>query len=279
MKTVLLTISALIAFAANSILCKLALKNNEIDATTFTLIRLISGAAVLYILLNFNKKSSASINKGSWLSGVMLFLYAITFSFAYITLDTGTGALILFGTVQITIISHSIFSGNKLNISEWLGVLISFIGFVYLMLPSASSPAIDGFLLMAIAGISWGIYTIKGKKCKTPLIDTTFNFLKASPLIIFVFLLNYKSIHYSIKGLSLALISGVITSGIGYTIWYMAIRNLTAVQTAVVQLLVPVLAAFGGVLFISEVISMRLAMSSTLILGGILMISIQKKKS
>tara|TARA_B110000305_G_scaffold238353_1_gene303597 strand:+ start:1117 stop:1611 length:495 start_codon:yes stop_codon:yes gene_type:complete len=163
MKIFILTSLALIAFAANSVLCRLALGNNVIDASSFTIIRLLAGAIVLFCIVLFSKGKTSTTSKGSLLSSFMLFLYAITFSFAYLSLDTGTGALILFGAVQITIIIHTLLSGNKLRPLEWLGVIISFLGFIYLISPGVSSPSIIGFILMTIAGISWGIYTIKGQ--------------------------------------------------------------------------------------------------------------------
>lgn len=277
MKTIILTLLALIAFAANSVLCRLALGDGSIDASNFTIIRLLSGVIVLFFILKLKlRKSLSSTSKGSWFSGSMLFLYAITFSFAYITLDTGTGALILFGAVQITIIIYSIITGHKLHFLEWIGVLISLLGFIYLILPGVTSPSLIGFILMSIAGIAWGIYTVRGKASKDSLGDTAFNFLKTIPFVLIVFVFTFNTSHYSFEGILLAIISGGITSGIGYTIWYMAIRGLTTVQSAVVQLLVPVIAAFGGVIFISEVITYRLTISSILILGGILLVVIGK---
>jgi len=207
----------------------------------------------------------------------MLFLYAITFSFAYITLDTGTGALILFGSVQITMIALSLLSGNRLHFTEWLGVIIAFAGFLYLIMPGVTAPSTTGFLLMTIAGVAWGIYTINGKGSKNPLSDTTFNFLRTVPFIIIMLLVVLKDVNFTSKGILLAIISGGVTSGIGYTIWYMALKGLTSTQAAVVQLLVPVIAAFGGVIFVFEKITLRLTISSTMILGGILFVVMGKK--
>lgn len=276
MRTFILTALALIAFAANSVLCKYALGNNAIDAFSFTNIRLLSGAIVLFLLLKINKNNSQASSKGSWISSAMLFIYALCFSYAYRTLDTGTGALILFGAVQITIILQSIISGNKLRLFEWIGILISFFGFIYLISPGVTAPSLIGFILMTISGVAWGIYTVKGQTSKNPLADTTYNFIKTLPFLIITYLIAMNNSYYSLQGILLAIVSGGITSGIGYTIWYMAIRKLTPVQTAVVQLLVPLIAAFGGVLFISEIISIRLVISSVLILGGVLIITVSK---
>lgn len=278
-KTFILTGLALIAFAANSILCRLALGNETIDASSFTIIRLFSGGIVLLMILKISGNKIQQSSNGSWISSLILFVYAITFSFAYVTLDTGTGALILFGSVQITIILLSIISGNKLSIYEWLGTIIAFIGFVYLILPDVTSPSIIGFLLMTLAGIAWGSYTIKGKESKSPLADNTYNFLRTIPFLIILLIFTIKKLNYSFDGILLAVVSGGITSGIGYTIWYMAIGGLTKVQTSVVQLLVPVIAAFGGVLFISEKITFHLTISSLLILGGILVVVLGRKNS
>ena len=276
-RIVLLTGLALVAFAANSVLCRLALGEKAIDASSFTIIRLLSGAIVLLILFKIKNNELSSNSKGSWYSGIMLFLYAITFSFAYITLDTGTGALILFGSVQITMIALSLLSGNRLHFTEWLGVIIAFAGFLYLIMPGVTAPSTTGFLLMTIAGVAWGIYTINGKGSKNPLSDTTFNFLRTVPFIIIMLLVVLKDVNFTSKGILLAIISGGVTSGIGYTIWYMALKGLTSTQAAVVQLLVPVIAAFGGVIFIFEKITFRLSISSTMILGGILIVVMGKK--
>jgi drug/metabolite transporter (DMT)-like permease len=202
----------------------------------------------------------------------MLFLYAVAFSFAYITLDTGTGAIILFGSIQITMILMYLISGNRLHIFEWIGVSISFMGFVYLVLPGATSPSITGFFFMTIAGIAWGIYTLKGRDSVNPLMDTAYNFFRTVPFVIVLGIIAIQNIHFSTKGILLAALSGSIASGIGYAIWYIALGGLSAIQAAVVQLLVPVIAALGGVIFLSEEITVRLVLSSIMILGGILMI-------
>jgi drug/metabolite transporter (DMT)-like permease len=207
----------------------------------------------------------------------MLFVYAITFSYAYITLDTGTGALILFGSVQLSMILIGIFSGNKLHTVEWLGVLIAFLGFVYLVFPSLSTPSFIGFMLMAVAGIAWGVYSILGRGSNNPIADTTYNFLRTTPLLVILILVSLDSTHITQKGIGLAILSGAIASGLGYTVWYLALRGLTVTQAAVVQLFVPILAAIGGVLFANEMISWRLILASLLVLGGILMVVLGRK--
>jgi drug/metabolite transporter (DMT)-like permease len=277
LRTIIYTSVALIAFAANSVLCRKALGENKIDASGFTIIRLLSGIIMLLILLGLSKTRRNKETRGSWYSAGVLFLYAVTFSFAYITLDTGTGALIAFGSVQITIILYSIISGHKMHWMEGLGTMIAFSGFIYLIMPGVNSPSLKGFILMTIAGIAWGIYTLNGLDSKNPLKDTAYNFVRTFPFLILLFLFTMKDISYSIEGILLAVISGAVTSGIGYTIWYIALRGLTSVQSAVVQLLVPVIAAFGGVVFVSEVITFRLSLASLLILGGILVVTLGKK--
>ena len=268
---VFLTSTALIAFAANSVLCRLALGEGLIDAAGFSVLRLLSGALVLLFILrvNPNKSPQKAVSKGSWSASLMLFVYAVTFSYAYISLDTATGALILFGAVQMTIIVLSILSGHRLTLSEVVGVLMAFGGFVYLMLPSITTPSIVGFLLMSIAGIAWGIYTLKGRGSDSPLGDTAYNFFRSVPLVLVLVIITLKDMRLSPEGALLAILSGGIASGVGYAIWYMALRGLSAMVAAVVQLLVPVIAALGGVIFVSEIISIDLIVSGVLILGGI----------
>lgn len=272
-KTAFFTGIALIAFAANSVLCRLALGEEIIDASSFTIIRLFSGIVTLLIILLITKQNNHERNtqKGSWSASFFLFFYAITFSFAYLTLTTGTGALILFGSVQITMIAYSMMTGHRLHSSEWIGVVLAFIGFIYLIYPDIATPSIVGFALMSLSGVAWGLYTLKGRGSKNPLIDTAYNFTRTLPLLIILAILSlsFNSYSFSSKGVILAILSGSIASGIGYTIWYSALRGLTAIQAAVLQLLVPVIAALGGVIFVSEAITLRLVISASLILGGI----------
>jgi len=269
-RTVLLTTAALIAFAANSVLSRLALGQQALDAASFTEIRLLSGAAMLYLLSSVRSRQLSAPSAGSWSATLMLFLYAVTFSFAYNTLDTGTGALILFGAVQMTMILITLMTGNRLHILEWLGVVLAFSGFVYLVLPGVGAPSLNGFILMTVAGIAWGIYTLKGRGSTQPLLETTGNFIRTIPLLAVLAIITSGQAHYTVDGILLAVLSGSIASGIGYAIWYMALGRLTSTLAAVVQLLVPVIAALGGVILIAEVLSLRLLVSGALILGGIL---------
>jgi len=276
LKIIIFTGLALIAFAANSVLCRMALGNGAIDASSFTVIRLLSGAIVLLIIIATTGNTAEASTRGSWSASFMLFLYAITFSYAYISLDTGTGALILFGSVQITMILMSYISGTRLHLTEWAGVFIAFTGFIYLILPGVTTPSVTGFLLMTVAGIAWGIYTLKGRGSNSPLMDTAFNFLRTTPLVVLLAISTINNINYSPEGIVLALLSGGVTSGIGYTIWYYALGGLSSTQAAVLQLSVPVIAALGGVIFVSEAITFRLSVSAALVLGGILMVVLGK---
>ncbi len=276
MRTALFTVLALLAFAGNSILCRLALGENAIDAASFTWIRLLSGILVLIVILKIVSPVDAAASKGSWTASFMLFLYAICFSFAYISLDTGMGALILFAAVQITIILAGLLLGNRLHFIEWLGTAVAFSGFIFLVMPGLTAPPLVGFVLMSLAGGAWGFYTLAGKDSTNPLSDTTYNFIRTLPFVMIIMLFNVRDGSYSTEGVLLAIVSGGIASGVGYTIWYMALGGLSAVQAAVVQLFVPVIASFGGVLFANEVISIRLMFSSVLILGGILTVIMSK---
>jgi len=279
LKIITSTIFALIAFAANSVLCRMALGENAIDASSFTVLRLLSGIVILFVLVSltshFNSKSeakTATVTKGSWLAATMLFIYAVAFSFGYISLDTGTGALILFGAVQITMILSNVILGNKLHLSEWLGLTLAFTGFVYLIIPSLTTPSLMGFILMSVSGVAWAVYTLLGRGSKSPLSDTSYNFLRTIPFVLVLIMFTFSDAHFTTKGIILAVLSGAIASGIGYFIWYMALSGLSVTQGAVVQLFVPIIAAIGGVIFTSELVTLRLIESSALVLGGILMV-------
>ena len=259
----------MIAFASNSLLNRLALGKQEIDAISYTTIRLTSGAIMLFIIANLQKKSGEFALRGGWLSAAFLFLYAIAFSFAYLSLTAGTGALLLFGTVQITMIVVALRSGERPHLWEWLGLFLALGGLVYLVLPGLAAPSLLGSALMTIAGISWGFYTLRGRGSQNPLADTAGNFVYAVPMIALLRLLTWNNIHISAQGFLLAILSGAIASGVGYVIWYAALRGLTTTRAAIVQLSVPMIAAWGGVAFLSEHVSVQLLLAGALILGGI----------
>ncbi len=227
---------------------------------------------MLALIMSFN--APAKTTNKRWLPAAMLFLYAVTFSFAYITLTTGTGALILFGAVQITMITITLADGKSLNGKEWLGLFTSVSGFVYLLLPGLAAPPLTGFLLMSTAGVAWGVYTYMGKSSDNALADTATNFYKTLPFVVplAIMALIYGEMHFSLQGVLLAIASGALASALGYAIWYKALGGLTATQAGIVQLLVPIIAAVGGVVFASETIELRLIIASLLVLGGIALV-------
>ncbi|MEP6947441.1 MAG: DMT family transporter [Acidobacteriota bacterium] len=273
-KTIAFTTFALVAFALNSILCRLALRGEEIDAASFTGVRLVSGAAVM-VLVSYlvGRRSDTGVRGiprgGSWLSAVFLFTYAICFSLAYLGLTAGTGALILFGSVQMTMVAIAIGRGERPRPFEWIGLLTAVGGLVYLVQPGLSSPPLNSSLLMAAAGASWGIYTIIGKGTADPLASTTGNFIRTLPFAIIAAVAFIPNLHLSHRGIILAVLSGGIASGIGYTVWYAALRHLTMARAAILQLAVPVIAAVLGITLLGETATPRLYIAAGLILGGI----------
>jgi len=266
---VLLTAGALVLFAANSVLCKLALGREAIDPASFTLIRLVSGAVTLALLFRFSAAENRTVSSGSWFSAGALFLYAVCFSYAYMTMEAGIGALILFGAVQVTMLSGAIASGERMGLKAWAGWTAAFAGLVLLVFPGVSSPPLVGSCLMAGAGISWGVYSIKGKGVQCPLAETKNNFVRS--LAFAGILLLGICLHRQITqfGFYLALISGVLASGVGYALWYGVVLQIKTTQAGVVQLLVPVLATLGGVLFLGEQVTPRIMVSTIIILGGV----------
>jgi drug/metabolite transporter (DMT)-like permease len=278
MKTAFYTIFALVCFAFNSILCRLALKTDEIDAPSFTVIRLISGAVILFIINSSIRREKKIVVPGNWLSAFFLFAYAICFSFAYLGLTTATGALILFGAVQLAMMIAALVKGERPQILEWLGLVLAFGGLVYLVFPGLESPPVLSAALMISAGIAWGFYTLRGRTATNPLADTSGNFLRSVPMVMLVALPFLAQIHLSPKGALLAVSSGAIASGIGYSVWYAALKFHTATRAAVLQLSVPAITAIGGVAFLSETVSMRLILASGLILGGIGVVIFGKKR-
>jgi len=270
----ILTLITMVAFAGNSLLCRFALKNTGIDPASFTSIRILSGAIALWLLLRIRNGSSHIA--GSWRSAFALFVYAATFSFAYVTLEAGIGALLLFSAVQVTMIGYGLWSGEKLSIKQTLGFILSLGGLVWLMLPGVSAPPIFGSALMICAGVGWGVYSLRGRREGDPASMTAGNFLRA---VIPAFILSaifIQSMKVDEMGIIYAVLSGAIASGAGYFIWYMALKGLKATIASVVQLSVPVIAAGGGIIFLNELITMRLVVSSVAILGGIAIVVLEK---
>jgi drug/metabolite transporter (DMT)-like permease len=276
LKTILLTVLALFAFAGNSVLCRLALNDDVIDAASFSSIRLFSGAIFLLLLVTISAKGNVNFKRGSWSSSCYLFLYALAFSYAYVSLDTGVGALILFGAVQVTMIVSGLRTGKSLLSVEWAGLFVAFLGLLVLLMPGAAAPPLTGFVLMAISGIAWGFYSLAGKRSTTPLLDTASNFLRTLPLVALLICFTFDHVQISNQGVALAIASGCIMSGLGYAIWYAALSGLTVTQAAIIQLTVPIIAAVGGVLLSNEVITIKLFISSILVLGGVLLVIVGK---
>jgi len=267
-RTAVCTAAALVAFAGNSVLTRIALGGASIDAATFSTVRLAGGAGMLLATTALMRPGGLRLS-GSWISAVILFLYAIPFSFAYTSLTAGTGALILFGFVQVTMMVAALAAGERPNGLQWIGLALALGGLIYLVSPGLKAPPLTGSLLMAMAGVMWGVYSLRGRGTRDPLQLNMSNFVRALPLAIVVSVLTRSQIAVSTKGILIALAAGAMTSGLGYVLWYTALRNLTATRAAVLQLLVPILAAVGGVVFLSEVISLRLVLSAIVVLGGI----------
>jgi drug/metabolite transporter (DMT)-like permease len=263
-----LTSGALVAFAANSVLCRLALGAAIIDPYAFTAVRLAAGAVTLLALVGWTSRRLA-LRGGRWRAAFFLALYAVPFSLAYVRLTTGTGALLLFGAVQLTMIGMGLRAGERPGALEWLGLVGAVTGVVYLVSPGISAPDPLGAVFMITAGIGWGFYSIAGKSAGDPTEATTGNFVKASLLVVPATALAYPWLALSGRGVLIAAISGSLASGLGYAVWYAALEHLTVTRSALVQLSVPVVAAAGGVAFLHEAISLRLVIASVVILGSI----------
>src|SRR5437870_2933847 len=260
----------MIAFASNSLLCRLALKQTGIDAASFTFIRIFSGAVALWLIMKMRRATWK--NEGSWSSALALFIYAAAFSFAYVDLSAGTGALLLFGAVQATMIFWGFRKGERLRAIQIVGLIGAMIGLVVLVFPGLTAPPIVGSILMLGAGVAWGIYSLRGQGEKNPASATAGNFLRAVPLAAAVSIVMLPRVRLDSLGISYAILSGAIASGVGYVIWYMALPRLKAASAATVQLSVPVLAAAGGILFLGELITLRFLLASLAVLGGIALV-------
>ena len=266
-KLILLTVVAILAFAGNSLLCRFALANTSLDAASFTSIRICSGALMLF-LLSFTMKHSWSVG-GNWWSALALFGYAAGFSFAYVKLSAATGALLMYGAIQCTMIVWGLLKGERINLLQAMGMLVAVAGLIGLLLPGLSAPPILSAAIMLGAGISWGIYSLRGRGARNARHETTGNFIRAVPFALLISALSLKSTELNLAGVGYAIASGALTSGLGYVIWYAALPALTATSAATIQLTVPVLVAVGGLVFIGEPITLRVALTSVAILGGV----------
>ncbi len=267
LRLIALTTLAMLAFAGNSLLCRLALAQTAIDAASFTTIRLVSGALVLAVMMQ--RRRLTHQGGGNWGSALALFVYAGAFSFAYVSLPAASGALLLFGSVQATMIGIGFYKGERLRASQVAGYALALAGLVGLLLPGASAPAPLGAALMVASGVAWGVYSLRGRGAGDPALVTAGNFLRAAPIALALSIVMLGQARFDVTGTAYAVASGALTSGMGYIIWYMALPNLSATRAAIVQLSVPVIAALGGVLLLGESISLRLLLASAAILGGI----------
>ncbi len=266
----LLTALAMLAFAGNSLLCRAALETTAMDAASFTTVRLISGAAVLWLLARLRRGSP--VGEGNWPSALALFAYAAGFSFAYLSLPAATGALLLFGAVQATMIGYGFWSGERLSTVQAVGLLLAFAGLVGLLLPGISAPPLGGAVLMLGAGVAWGIYTLRGRGAGDPLQVTAGNFLRTVPVTVALSVVLINDAVLDDAGVLYAVLSGALASGIGYALWYGALPSLKATHGATVQTSVPVIAAVGGILFLGEPVTLRFVLAAVAILGGIVLV-------
>jgi drug/metabolite transporter (DMT)-like permease len=268
------TLLAMLAFAGNSLLCRVALKHTTIDAASFTTVRMIAGALTLWLIVSL--RDGVTARAGNWPSALALFAYAAAFSFAYIKLPAAVGALLLFGSVQTTMISYGLVKGERMALSQTLGFIVACCGLVALLLPGLSAPPLTEATLMIAAGIAWGVYSLRGKGSGDATQVTAGNFLRASLFSIMLSVLMFTRASLDSAGMIYAILSGALTSGVGYALWYTALPHLRATSAATIQLSVPVIAAAGGIIFLAEPITLRFFISSIAILGGVAMVVLHK---
>lgn len=277
LRIVILTALTMIAFAGNSLLCRVALKRADIDPASFTTIRLMSGAVALWFVAQF--LHGTRTGKGNWLSASALFAYAVCFSFAYVSLSAATGALLLFGAVQATMIGYGIWTGERLCGLQRVGLVFALGGLVGLLLPGLSAPPLFGAMLMLVAGVAWGLYSLRGKGAGDPIRVTAGNFSRGLLLAALLSILMNQSAMLDPAGVWYAIASGAVASGMGYALWYSVLPSLNATHAATVQLSVPVIAAMGGVFFLGESVTLRLVLASIAVLGGIGLVILEKQSS
>jgi drug/metabolite transporter (DMT)-like permease len=288
--TFLYTALALTAFAANSLLCRLALRGGLIDPASFTTIRMVAGAAMLVAIDAFRGRrvrapassrpppASSLQPPASWTSAFALFAYAITFSLAYVSLPVATGALVLFGAVQTTMLAAAVRGGERPQPLEWAGLAVAIAGLLYLVWPGLSAPSLWGAAMMAASGAAWGWYSLLGRRSASPINDTTINFRRTVPLTLLVSLAALARVQVTSAGAAAAALSGAVTSGLGYVVWYAALTRLSATRAATVQLATPAVTAAGGVIVLGEQVSPRLGIAAALILGGIAVATLVRQR-
>lgn len=276
-----LTALALLAFAGNSLLCRAALRDTAIDPASFTLLRVVSGALVLGLLVGL--RAPRALPAGSWTSATALFAYAIAFSYAYVGLSAGTGALILFGAVQASMLGWALLRGERFSALQMLGFAVAIAGLIGLLLPGLSAPPLGAALLMLLAGVAWGVYSLRGRGAGDPTAVTAGNFLRAVPMVMvasaLALMLVPDAVRFDASGSLYAIASGALTSGLGYAIWYRALPQLRASTAATVQLSVPVITAVAGVVLLSEPLSLRLVLASVAVLGGVALVVLWPKRA
>ncbi|MBD3611298.1 MAG: DMT family transporter [Hydrogenovibrio crunogenus] len=290
-QTALFTLFAMIAFAANAVICRWALDGGWIDPVSFTSLRLGSGAASLFIVMTLfawkgsqNKirpSSETNVSKGSWKAAFILFVYALTFSYGYVAISTATGALILAGVVQLTMIGYALKNGDKLHGAEWVGVALALMGLLYLMYPKLTTPSWWGLVMVIISAYTWALYSLNGRHSLAPLKDTAYNFYRTLPMIAIasgISLLFVDVVHLTPFGVGMAIFSGGVTSGLGYILWYKALPRISSSLASAAQLLVPLFAAIGATLLISEPITLRLTLAAIMMLGGLALVIIGRNQ-
>ncbi len=268
--TLLLAAIAMLAFAGNSVLCRLALVDTTIDAASFTVLRIASGAIMLWLLLSVRRRPRPAA--GNWTGALALTVYAAAFSLAYLRLDTGTGALLLFGAVQLSMLGFGLVRGERLGPAATAGLVLATLGVLVLLLPGSSAPPLGSALIMLLSGLAWGVYSLLGRGSADPLATTADNFLRSVPLALLVALPFVDQLDWDAKGALYAILSGALTSALGYAIWYSALRGLGAMQAASLQLSVPILAATAGVLLLDEPLTVRLLVAAVAVIGGLALV-------
>ncbi|MFH2134479.1 MAG: DMT family transporter [Pseudomonadota bacterium] len=270
LRLAILTTLTMIAFAGNSLLCRMALKETAIDAATFTSVRLLSGAAMLWMLMSLQRQ--APLAHGNWRSATALFIYAVALSFAYRSIDTGAGALMLFGAVQATMLIAGFIAGERMTHIQKAGFVSAMVGLVILVSPGVEAPSVLDSILMLASGIAWGVYSMLGRGQENPAAATAGNFLRAAPLTVALSLIALPWLQLDAQGVLYAVLSGAMTSALGYVLWYRVLQHMRAMTASTVQLSAPVLAAIAGILLLGEAVTRDLIVSAVLVLGGILLV-------